>query len=74
MQGGQGTLASVMEAAANVAASAKSGLDKTKAVVEEKVPFLISIIYIFMFCSTGNYKSINWRISLFMLIELIGIL
>ncbi|KAL1818108.1 hypothetical protein ACET3Z_020682 [Daucus carota] len=36
MQGGQGTLASVMEAAANVAASAKSGLDKTKAVVEEK--------------------------------------
>ncbi|KAK1353507.1 hypothetical protein POM88_051872 [Heracleum sosnowskyi] len=36
MQGGQGTMSSVMEAAANVAASAKSGFDKTKAVVEEK--------------------------------------
>ncbi|KAL1814239.1 hypothetical protein ACET3Z_024304 [Daucus carota] len=35
--GGKGAVASVMEAAANVAASAKSGLDKTKAVVEEKV-------------------------------------
>ncbi|XP_074365611.1 uncharacterized protein LOC141706709 [Apium graveolens] len=36
MQGGRGAMSSVMEAAANIAASAKSGLDKTKAVVEEK--------------------------------------
>lgn len=46
MQGGQGAISSVMEAAANVAASAKSGLDKTKAVVEEKVTyFLPSFIF-----------------------------
>ncbi|KAL8096703.1 hypothetical protein AgCh_037615 [Apium graveolens] len=37
MHGGKGVVGSVLEAAANVAASAKSGLDKTKAVVEEKV-------------------------------------
>ncbi|KAK1367445.1 Late embryogenesis abundant group 4 [Heracleum sosnowskyi] len=37
MQGGKGAVGSVLEAAANIAASAKSGLDKTKAVVEEKV-------------------------------------
>lgn len=41
MQGGQGAMSSVMKAAANVAASAKSGLDKTKAVVEEKVAYFL---------------------------------
>lgn len=34
---GKGAAASTMEAAANIAASAKAGLEKTKAVVEEKV-------------------------------------
>ncbi|KAK2998842.1 hypothetical protein RJ639_023521 [Escallonia herrerae] len=37
MQSGKSPAAAAMETAANIAASAKSGLEKTKAVVEEKV-------------------------------------
>ncbi|KAA8518265.1 hypothetical protein F0562_015852 [Nyssa sinensis] len=37
MQGAKNTVASGKETAANVAASAKSGMDKTKATVQEKV-------------------------------------
>ncbi|KAL6987002.1 hypothetical protein U1Q18_012761 [Sarracenia purpurea var. burkii] len=40
MQAAKNTAASVKETAANVAASARSGLDKTKATVQEKVDWL----------------------------------
>lgn len=39
MQSGKNVKGSVKETAANVAASAKSGMDKTKATVQEKVLF-----------------------------------
>lgn len=44
MQGGKGAVGSVLEAAVNVAASAKSGLDKTKAVVEENVCVHLTLV------------------------------
>lgn len=37
MQSGKNAMESVKEAAANVAASAKSGMEKTKATLQEKV-------------------------------------
>lgn len=47
MQTGKNATASAKEAAANVAASAKSGMDKTKANVDEKVYMVF-----FFFCLT----------------------
>lgn len=56
MQSGKKAMESVKESAANVAASAKAGMDKTKATVQEKVfPFfifpssLLSPHYIFIY-------------------------
>jgi Late embryogenesis abundant (LEA) group 1 len=43
MQAGKNAMETVKEKAANVGASAKAGMDKTKAVVEEKV-FLFVIV------------------------------
>lgn len=40
MQTAKNAAASVKETAANVAASAKSGMEKTKATLQEKVPFI----------------------------------
>lgn len=42
MQTGKNTTTSVKDSVQNVAASAKSGLDKTKAVVQEKVRMIYS--------------------------------
>ena len=39
MQSGKNAMESMKESAANVAASAKAGMDKTKATVQEKVYF-----------------------------------
>lgn len=43
MQAGRNAAASVKEAAGNVAASAKAGMDKTKATAQEKVYIISSI-------------------------------
>lgn len=42
MQSGKNTMESMKEAAANVAASATSGMEKTKATVQEKVIYIIT--------------------------------
>ena len=46
MQAGKNATSSVKETAANVAASAKSGMEKTKATVQEKVkfPFILFLL------------------------------
>ena len=48
MQSGKNAMESAKESAANVAASAKSGMDKTKATVQEKVYIFISLITLFL--------------------------
>ena len=40
MQAGKNAMASVKETASNIAASAKSGMEKTKATLEEKVGYI----------------------------------
>lgn len=54
MQGGKKAGESIKETATNIGASAKAGMEKTKATVQEKVfhPLLLSIIFYIII----NYK------------------
>ena len=58
MQAGKNATSSVKETAANVAASAKSGMEKTKATVQEKVkfPFIFILALISFVCFLILYE------------------
>lgn len=58
MQTGKSAMASAKETASNIAASAKSGMDKTKATVQEKVCHLLFLVCFLNLCDVNLSKYI----------------
>ena len=54
MQGAKKAVESVKETAANIGASAKSGMEKTKATVQEKVYFTVNCTLQFLWFRNCN--------------------
>lgn len=57
MQGAKKAGETIKETAANIGASAKSGMDKTKATVQEKVFCLLNIFFVSSKFNHTNYYT-----------------